>query len=135
MYISNRKEAKAEIDEALELLKSREQIIFKSDFDEALDFIKNEDFVFLILCEVSLDDPEGMELLEKLQKDNHLRSKKIPFVLLTNTCSSSIVHKAFVNCTQGIFQRREDKYEFSDQLRKIIAYWEEFVKIRPRSMV
>lgn len=80
---------------------------------------------FLILCDVNMPQMNGLEFKEKIQQDNYLREKGIPFVFISTNASPEAVRKAHVLSVQGYFEKPFSFSEFKGMLRVLFEYWEQ----------
>ena len=102
------------------------QLRFFSDGESAIHYLETSDEQpFLILCDMNLPGINGLELRQRLNDNEYLRRKSVPFVFLTTGASSETVDKAYAETVQGFFQKTPDYNKFKRQLEVLIAYWEE----------
>jgi CheY-like chemotaxis protein len=78
-------------------------IIFFADGKQFLDYLKStEDKPFIILCDVNMPVMNGLELKRRIDDDEVIRKKGIPFVFFSTSAMSSIVREAFQMSVQGL---------------------------------
>lgn len=93
---------------------------------EAYEFlIKTPDQPFLIFCDINLPAMNGFELRQKIQENERLRKKSIPFVFLSTTASPEAVNKAYDLTVQGFFKKPATFGEIENIFRMIIDYWKQ----------
>jgi response regulator RpfG family c-di-GMP phosphodiesterase len=67
----------------------------------------------------------GLELRERINHDESLRKKSIPFVFLTTASDKRPIHKAFVELNvQGYFTKPNDMNEFENIMSCTLNYWQ-----------
>ena len=102
------------------------QLRFFSDAESAIHYLETTDEQpFLILCDMNLPGINGLELRQRLNDNEYLRKKSVPFVFLTTGASREVVNKAYAETVQGFFQKTNDYDKLKRQLGVLIAYWEE----------
>jgi CheY-like chemotaxis protein len=100
-------------------------IIFFADGKQFLDYLKStEDKPFIILCDVNMPVMNGLELKRRIDDDEVIRKKGIPFVFFSTSAMSSIVREAFQMSVQGFFIKAQSLDELEKTLSLIFEYWE-----------
>ena len=66
---------------------------------------------------------DGLQFKEKIQEDDFLRNKGIPFVFISTNASATSVRKAHSLSVQGYFEKPQSIEAFKDMLRKLFDYW------------
>lgn len=79
---------------------------------------------FIILSDINMPQMNGLELKEKIQQDDYLRQKGIPFVFVSTNASPGAVRKAHVLSVQGYFEKPFSIGKFKSMLRILFDYWE-----------
>ena len=79
---------------------------------------------FIILSDVNMPQMNGLEFKEKIQQNDYLRQKGIPFVFISTNASPQAVRKAHVLSVQGYFEKPFSMSEFKGLLRVLFEYWE-----------
>jgi hypothetical protein len=72
-------------------------------------------------CQYAHDD--GLEFKEKIQADDFLRLKGIPFVFISTNASPAAVRKAHELSVQGYFMKANSMKGTQDMLTSIFDYW------------
>ncbi len=78
---------------------------------------------FLIISEVHLGGMSGMELRKKLDEDEEIRTKAIPFVFFSHPIYKRELEEAYHLTIQGFFEKSPDLKAFQKQLDSVIRYW------------
>src|SRR5215212_8449264 len=104
------------------------KIIFFNDGEEAFAYISEPDVApFLILSDVNMPRLSGLELRERIQANEELRMKSIPFIFFTTTANKKSVVKAYYQSVQGFFQKPNTLEELENKIKIIIEYWKECI--------
>jgi CheY-like chemotaxis protein len=82
---------------------------------------------FIILCDINLPMIDGIELRDKIEKNEELKRKSIPFVFMSTAATKSQVEKAYLLAVQGFFLKAMSFKEFERKLRIIFEYWQECI--------
>lgn len=77
----------------------------------------------VILSDIRMPGMDGLSLLKKIQANDYLRKKAIPFVLFTGIATREIVNEAFANGVQGYYKKADSYVALKDQILVIISYW------------
>jgi CheY-like chemotaxis protein len=117
-------------DEAIfnEILKELEisnSIIWFGNSDEALNYLKvTTDQPFIIFADVNLPGEDGVEFKRRIDNNEQLRRKSIPFVFYSTSVDQRAVNEAYTKMTVQGFFRKGDRYEdIRSQLKTIFDYW------------
>ena len=109
---------------AIKELQVSNELHFFSDGETALEFLKITPLKpFLILCDINLPRMNGIELQKRLNENEYLRKKSIPFLFVTTAASSALVKTAYDVTVQGYLKKLHTFNELKEQLKLIIAYW------------
>ncbi len=93
---------------------------------EALDYLKTtEDRPFVILCDIRMPVMNGLAFRQKIQEDEYLRKKSIPFIFYTGLVSQEMVNEAYDLNVQGFYQKAKSYEGVKDQLYSILIYWKQ----------
>jgi len=95
------------------------------DGDEAFDFIANAtENIILILSDISLPRMDGLELKKKIEDDEALKAKSIPFIFFTAVGRQEAINEAFVAANiHGYFNKPADYYKMKEDIKIIFDYW------------
>lgn len=83
---------------------------------------------FLILCDIRMPLMDGIDLRQRINEDDYLRQKAIPFVYYTSTSRTEDLQEqvnfAYQLSVQGFFRKASGLEAVEGQLRLIIEYWQ-----------
>jgi CheY-like chemotaxis protein len=100
------------------------ELIFFEDGQKALNYLQNtERKTFLILCDINMPVMNGLELRRKIQENEHLRKKSIPFIFLSTAARPKEVEEAYDLTVQGFFVKASQLSEMEKSLDLILNYW------------
>ncbi len=80
---------------------------------------------FLILSDINMPKLNGMELKEKIQNNENLRLKCIPYLFFTTSANQNHVMEAYSKSVQGFFVKPNSLEKLTVLIKKIIEYWQE----------
>jgi response regulator RpfG family c-di-GMP phosphodiesterase len=84
----------------------------------------NEEQPFIIISDVNLPGMSGLEFKNKLDHNEKLKKKSIPFVFYSTSVEKKYVDEAYLHLTvQGFFLKGHTMKDIKDQLRIIFDYW------------
>ena len=78
---------------------------------------------FLILCDINMPLINGLELRRKIDEDEQLRRKSIPFVFFSTKALEREVTEAYELTVQGFFEKGDNLEQLTVRLRSILEYW------------
>jgi CheY-like chemotaxis protein len=91
---------------------------------DAYDYLDSTtDKPFIIFSDVNLPRMSGAELKKKINQNDKLRKKSIPFIFLTTTSSHTAVAEAYDNLAQGFFTKPHDMKSLREMVNMILDYW------------
>lgn len=79
---------------------------------------------FLILSDINMRGMNGLELRRRINADEALRKKSIPFIFFTTTASPAAVSEAYEMSVQGFFEKPDSVAGIRALLREIFDYWQ-----------
>lgn len=77
----------------------------------------------IIIADINVPRMNGLELRRRIDMDESLRKKSIPFVFLTTIESKEIVDEVYDLTVQGYFIKRPLYEDIEKQIRVILEYW------------
>jgi CheY-like chemotaxis protein len=84
----------------------------------------NEEQPFIIISDVNLPGMSGLEFKNKLDQNEKLRKKSIPFVFYSTSAEKKYVNEAYLHLTvQGFFLKGQSMKDIKNELRIIFEYW------------
>lgn len=96
-------------------------------FDNGLQLLQylqgTQDKPFLIICDINMPVMNGLEVRMKIDADDYLRRKSIPFVFFSTNAVEKEVQMAFELTVQGFFEKGYNMQQLTDRLRLILEYW------------
>jgi CheY-like chemotaxis protein len=110
----------------LEELKISNKIIWFTDPHAAFDYLKTtSEQPFIIFSDVNLPKQNGVEFKRKIDEDNQLRKKSIPFIFYSTFVSQEFVNQAYTQMSvQGFFKKGTSYKEIKSDIKMIIDYWQ-----------
>ncbi|GAB3639467.1 hypothetical protein GCM10027423_01030 [Spirosoma arcticum] len=113
---------------AINELRVPNELRFFTNGESALHFLKTTlQKPFLILCDVNLPGMDGIELRKRLNENEYLRRKSIPFLFVTTAASPALVQTAYDETVQGYFRKPQTYIELKNQLQLILTYWRDCI--------
>ena len=110
---------------AIQAIGITNELIFFDNAVSALSFLATtQEQPFIILSDVNMPQMTGLQFKEKIQQDDYLREKGIPFVFISTNASSTAVKLAHALSVQGYFQKPHTMDDIKGMLRKLFDYWE-----------
>jgi len=102
----------------------RNELIFFGEGKLLLDYLSiTHQQPFIIICDVNLPEMSGLELRRKINENEFLRQKSIPFVFFSTSENKEAVRQAYDLTVQGYFVKSPLYDEIVQQLKLIIDYW------------
>ena len=113
--------------EVLKELEYSNQIVFFSDGEKALHYLTNSgDNPFLIISDVNMPKLDGFQLRDKVQNNEQLKLKCIPYLFFTTSAAQEAVISAYSKSIQGFFVKPSNYHELKRIMKNIIMYWQDF---------
>ena len=110
--------------EVFENLHVNNELKFFNSGDEVLHYLlASKEQPFLILTDVNLPRMRGPELRRRINENEYLRNKSIPFIFLTTSADPASVKEAYDQMVQGFFQKEHSFEKVKKMIRLIIDYW------------
>jgi CheY-like chemotaxis protein len=105
-------------------LKLNNELIFFRNGAEVLPYLRTTtQKPFIIFCDMNMPNMDGLELRRRINDDEFLRKKSIPFVFFTTAASKQQVQKAYDLTVQGFFLKESSFIETEKTFQLIIDYW------------
>ena len=81
-----------------------------------LDYLKTTiERPFLIICDINVPRMDGLELRKKINENEFLRKKSIPFIFLTTTSNKTVIEQAYEMMVQDYFVKPNSIQEKSKE--------------------
>lgn len=111
--------------EVFEALNYENEIIYFEDGGSALAYLAKEPTKpFLILSDINMPKLSGMQLKDKIQLNENLRMKCIPYLFFTTTANQNHIIEAYSKSVQGFFVKPASLENLTSIIKKIIEYWQ-----------
>jgi len=78
---------------------------------------------FVIICDINMPVMNGLELRSRIEQNDFLRKKSIPFVFFSTADNPQIIDKAYASTIQGFFKKESNFEELKRRFRIIYDYW------------
>ena len=93
--------------------------------DEAFHYLKTtSEQPFIIICDVNLPGTNGIDFKRRIDSDDYLRQKSIPFIFYSTSVDKKSVNEAYTKMTvQGFFQKSNSYESIKQDIELIIKYW------------
>lgn len=112
------------IKSVIEELDITNELLFFSNGVEALLYLETtRDQPFLIICDINMPVMNGLELRERIDKNEYLRKKSIPFVFLSTADNPLVIETAYDSTIQGFFKKENSFEDLKTRIRVIYDYW------------
>ncbi|MCE6989850.1 hypothetical protein [Dyadobacter sp. CY323] len=96
--------------------------VYFSGGKEAMDYLQNsESNPFIVFSDISLIKLSDLEVKRELRADRVFLSRRIPFILLSDTSNTNI---AYDRSPQGSFIKTCSISEFTKTINTVIEYWQ-----------
>jgi CheY-like chemotaxis protein len=114
------------LEEILKELKISNKIEWLTNCDDAFHFLKATfEQPFIILSDVNLPGLNGLEFKRRIDDDEELRKKSIPFIFYSTSTDQKAVNEAYTQMTvQGFFQKGNSYEEIKRDIKIIFGYWQ-----------
>ena len=102
------------------------KIIFFQDPEIALDFLMTStEEPFIILSDLNMPKLSGIELREKIDTNEDLRLKCIPYLFFSTSAEQKYVVDAYSKSVQGFFVKPNTIDALTKILATIVQYWQQ----------
>jgi len=100
------------------------QLKFFYDADSVISYLKSTtDNPFLIISDFNLSGMNGYELKKRINDDEQLRKKAIPFIFYTTSDQKYALDKVYEMMVQGFFVKENNMAGIKSTIKVIIDYW------------
>ena len=100
------------------------QLKFFYDADSVISYLKSTtDKPFLIISDFNLSGMNGYELKKRINDDEQLRKKAIPFIFYTTSNQKYALDKVYEMMVQGFFVKENSMAGIKSTIKIIIDYW------------
>jgi len=114
-------------EDVLKSLGVSNELVLLDNCNDALNYLKTTaDQPFVIFCDVNMPGLSGIEFKRRIDDDQQLRRKSIPFVFYSTSVDQKTVNEAYTQMTvQGFFQKKNSIEAIKNGIRLILDYWSE----------
>src|SRR4051812_47106991 len=106
------------LEETFKVLNYPNKVIFFTDGYEALNYIERTEIQpFLILSDINMPKIDGFELRRKIQNNEELKVKCIPYLFFTTGANRQAVYDAYAMSAQGFFIKPNNVLALQDIIR------------------
>lgn len=103
----------------------KNEIIFFSDGEQALEYLTKTDVEpFIIFSDINMPKLGGIELREKIHKNEDLRLKSIPYLFFSTSAEQKNVVNAYSKSVQGFFVKPTNYKDIKEVIKTIVSYWQ-----------
>jgi CheY-like chemotaxis protein len=111
--------------EIAERLNLRNELIFFRNGLEVLPYLRTTtQHPFIIFCDMNMPQMDGLELRKRINEEEFLRKKSIPFVFFTTAASAQQIRQAYDLTVQGFFIKESSFIETERTFKLILDYWD-----------
>ena len=126
IVIEDDRDDQKNLEEIFKELNYENEILFFGDGELALDYLtKTSTEPFLILSDINMPKLNGIELREKIDTNEDLRLKCIPYLFFTTTSEQKYVVDAYSKSVQGFFVKPNSFEKLKRTIKIIVEYWQE----------
>jgi CheY-like chemotaxis protein len=124
LYIDDDSDDQETIRQAFEELGVPNQVVAQTDGEQAFQYLKTEAAPSLILCDYKLPRVDGITLRRRIEADEELRAKAIPFIFFSTTVSNAMREEVYAMNVQGLFEKGSRFEDIKNMLKLIFDYWQ-----------
>lgn len=107
-------------------LKFPNEVTYFEDGEKALEYLLQcPTEPFIILSDINMPRLNGIELREKINTNEDLRIKCIPYLFFTTTAEQQYVVDAYSKSVQGFFIKPASYDKLKRVIKIIVEYWQE----------
>lgn len=116
------------LEEIFKKLNYKNKIVFFKDGNDALDYLNKTDVnPFLILSDVNMPKINGFELRAKINTNEQLHVKCIPYLFFTTNANKKSVIDAYAMSVQGFFIKPSNMDKLEYTIKTIMEYWKQCI--------
>ncbi|WP_297333550.1 response regulator [Flavobacterium sp.] len=100
-------------------------VIWFENTAEAYEYLSSTpDPVFIICSDINMPFENGLDFKKRIDDNDYLRKKSIPFVFYSTTVTQQAVNEAYTKLTiQGFFKKGDNYNELKELIAVILRYW------------
>jgi CheY-like chemotaxis protein len=108
----------------LQGLNIENEIVFFGNAEDAYRYLEETTKQpFLIISDINLPGISGIEFKKKVQANEYLKQKSIPFVFVTTSGDRNTINAAYNMMVQGYFIKPNSVTELAALLDQLLGYW------------
>ena len=117
---------KVNMEEIFGELNIKNKIVWFSRTEEAFHYLKTtKEQPFIIFSDINLPGENGLNFKRRIDEDEELRRKSIPFIFYSTSTNQKEVNEAYMQLTiQGFFQKHTGYEKMKSELKLIYEYWQ-----------
>jgi CheY-like chemotaxis protein len=113
------------IQSVVEELSLPNKLLFFGNGLEALLYLETtKEQPFLIICDINMPVMNGLELRARIDQNEYLRRKAIPFIFLSTADNPLVIKTAYESTIQGFFKKEDSFNDLKSRIKIIFDYWE-----------
>src|SRR6478752_7480065 len=100
------------------------KILMFNDSKKAFDYlISMTTQPFFIICDVNMPVIDGIQLRQKINEDDALRLRAMPFLFWSTSGSELLINRAYTLNIQGFFKKPNSMREIKEIITAVTIYW------------
>ncbi len=100
------------------------KVIFFDDGEEALHYLTATTVEpFIIFSDINMPKLSGLELRDRIQENEELRIKSIPYLIFSTSSEQEAVVDAYSKSVQGFFVKPSTYQKLKGMMKIIVEYW------------
>jgi len=103
---------------------SNQLIFFTNGLDALLYLETTQEQPFIILCDINMPIMNGLELRQRIEQNEYLRKKSIPFIFLSTADNPQIITTAYELTIQGFFKKENSFADLRKRIKICFEYWQ-----------
>lgn len=103
---------------------SNQLIFFTNGLDALLYLETTQEQPFIILCDINMPIMNGLELRQRIEQNEYLRKKSIPFIFLSTADNPYIINTAYELTIQGFFKKENSFADLRNRIKICFEYWQ-----------
>lgn len=103
---------------------SNKLIFFGNGLDALLYLETTKEQPFIIICDINMPVMNGLELRQRIEANEYLKQKSIPFVFLSTADNPRYIRTAYDLTIQGFFKKDNSFHDLKQRIKTIFDYWQ-----------
>lgn len=127
MVVEDDAEDRELLEDAMMELQVKQKRLYFNDALAAYGYLKTtKEELLVIISDINMPGWNGIEFKRKIDEDNKLKSKCVPFVFFSTSRDPRTVKEAYKTTTvQGYFQKPDSPKKLKSTVATILDYWKE----------